>query len=375
MNKYIIFQPDTRSDIYQEWQQCLIKITRTRLQGFRLSKLSIYTAQTDYSVWISIVREIASSITNTFGDESPAFNVTIHPPENWNVIAEACYLNVETSTVVTKFFRSIPYVVRISKGWKEVLGAGLGTNAYSYETTQSAKKAFSQMLAVLSQEDMSFNHIVRQWNYIGSILDNDNYTQNYQNFNRIRVENYKKYRTISGYPAATGVGMKYGGFKMDFFAIKTEEHERITIIDNYDQHKPDAYDQQVLEGKDPPLFERAVLLNREHSSTLFISGTASIIGQDVYGIGDIEKQTITSIENINKLINAKELANLKINGNLTFEIILLRVYIKKQDDFNKVKLICNRYFPGVPSVYIEADICRHDLLVEIEAELSGFCPG
>jgi hypothetical protein len=50
------------------------------------------------------------------------------------------------------------------------------------------------------------------------------------------------------------------------------------------------------------------------------------------------------------------------------KFILLRVYVKNQDDFIKVKAICRERFPDVPSVFIESDICRDNLLVEIEAE-------
>lgn len=370
MNKYLIFLPDIKSGIYQEWQQCLAKITGTHLQGFRLSKLNVFTSQSDFNTWASVSTRIEASIIDTFGDQSPAFNVTIHPAENWSVIAEACYLDIDTSNVITKFFESVPYVIRISKRWKEVWGAGLGINSYRSDTTQSARKAFSQMRAILRLEDMSFDNIVRQWNYIGNISDN-NGSNNYQEFNRIRVENYKKYRKIPGYPAATGVGLKYGGCKMDFIAYESEDPESISIVDNYDQCKPYLYSQQVLKGKNLPLFERAILINKEHGSTLFISGTASILGQDTHGIGNVEKQTITTIENINKLINAKDLADIEVNGIINWGIILLRVYIKNRDDFAKVRSICGGYFPDAPAVYIEADICRPDLLVEIEAELSG----
>ena len=51
-------------------------------------------------------------------------------------------------------------------------------------------------------------------------------------------------------------------------------------------------------------------------------------------------------------------------------MLLLRVYIKKDEDFNKVKEICRRSYPDVPSVFIKADICRENLLIEIEAESS-----
>ena len=103
--------------------------------------------------------------------------------------------------------------------------------------------------------------------------------------------------------------------------------------------------------------------------TLFISGTASILGQDTIGIDDIEKQTLVTIENIMKLVDTNNRNGSP--GTTSFDtgdLILLRVYIKRQSDFEKVKQICSSYFNGAPSVFIEADVCRENLLVEIEAE-------
>jgi hypothetical protein len=50
------------------------------------------------------------------------------------------------------------------------------------------------------------------------------------------------------------------------------------------------------------------------------------------------------------------------------KFILLRVYVNNQDDFTKVRTICKEHFPEVPAVFIESDMCRDNLLVEIEAE-------
>jgi hypothetical protein len=40
------------------------------------------------------------------------------------------------------------------------------------------------------------------------------------------------------------------------------------------------------------------------------------------------------------------------------------------NDESQAREICNEQFKGSPMVFIEADICRDDLLTEIEAELS-----
>jgi enamine deaminase RidA (YjgF/YER057c/UK114 family) len=104
-------------------------------------------------------------------------------------------------------------------------------------------------------------------------------------------------------------------------------------------------------------------------SILFISGTASIIGQDIIGIEDIEKQTVVTLDNISKLTDQKRIGKMIPGVDKEWgKYILIRVYVKNQIDFEKVKAICKEYFPEVPSIFIESDICRDNLLVEIEAE-------
>jgi hypothetical protein len=50
----------------------------------------------------------------------------------------------------------------------------------------------------------------------------------------------------------------------------------------------------------------------------------------------------------------------------------LRVYVKEEQDMNDVKTVCNKYFPDVPTLYLISDICRDDLLVELEGITEWF---
>jgi len=121
--------------------------------------------------------------------------------------------------------------------------------------------------------------------------------------------------------------------------------------------------------KHPPQFERGLLLTSGNSSILFISGTASILVQETIGKEDIKKQTIVTIENIMKVSDPARISKIvsyKTVPRVKFS--LLRIYIKRQSDFRTARQICEKYFPGIPTVYVEADICRDDLLMEIEAE-------
>jgi enamine deaminase RidA (YjgF/YER057c/UK114 family) len=378
IGKYSVFVPEVRGDFIEEWRQCLKQIIYYQDTNFRLIKLNIFTDQPDYDTYIKVRKVIDKSIHNAFGRKCPAFNITVHPPEKpWKIAVEAAYSVADSSNVTTKVWNSIPYVVCESDFGKEVWACGLGFGLFYSDTKNAASAAFDQMKAILDVEGMSYNHLVRQWNYIGNILEIKKGVQNYQVFNKVRSEVYQKYRTIQGYPAATGIGMRLDGFSLDFCAVIAKESVIIKPIDNPAQINPYEYGQDVLRVvagkgksvKSQPLFERALLISGKVRSTLFISGTASILGQDITGIEDIEKQTIVTLDNIDKLTDKKRIGDMP--GKTERELgkfILLRVYVKNQGDFAKVKAICQERFPGVPSIFIQSDICRDNLLIEAEAE-------
>jgi enamine deaminase RidA (YjgF/YER057c/UK114 family) len=370
--------PEVRGDFSDEWRQCLKQIIYCQEPGFRIVKLNVFIDQPDNETYIKTRKGISKSIQNAFGKICPAFNITVHPPERpWKIVVEAGYTFVGSADVTTKVWNSIPYVICNSDFGKELWAGGMGFGLFYLDTGSATGAAFDQMKAILDAEDMSFDHIVRQWNYIGNILHLKKGFQNYQAFNEVRNEVYQKYRKIHGYPAATGIGMKLDGVSLDFCALKTKESVTIKPIENPDQLNAYEYGQEVLKGligkgnplKHPPQFERALLISCGRKSTIFVSGTASIIGQETIGIEDIEEQTVITIDNINKLTDQRRIGNLISSGCIDWgKYILLRVYVKNQENFTKVKSICKARFPEVPAIYIQSDICRDNLLVEIEAE-------
>jgi enamine deaminase RidA (YjgF/YER057c/UK114 family) len=109
------------------------------------------------------------------------------------------------------------------------------------------------------------------------------------------------------------------------------------------------------------------------NKNLFISGTASIIGQETIGRGDVREQTIVTIENIRKLTDLERINQIAgDSGSITGRYSLLRVYVKNQEDFEVVRSVCDEHFPKIPACFIESDICREDLLTEIECEFIIF---
>lgn len=253
---------------------------------------------------------------------------------------------------------------------KSIWGIGITSNTENLPLSDQIEYSFETVLQILENEGMNFADIVRQWNYIPGILEirpiDGRNLQHYQVFNEIRQKYYATSVFIDGYPAATGIGTRNGNFDLDFFAIKSSSMIQKIGLSNPKQHNAYEYHQQFLVGdassgqtKKTPLFERAKILKTKEGTTIFISGTASIVGEETIGIGDIKCQTEITINNMEELL-------LKMNGLQSKQFTYLRAYIKEEQDFQMVRSICERSFPDVSISYLQADVCRENLLVEIE---------
>ena len=100
---------------------------------------------------------------------------------------------------------------------------------------------------------------------------------------------------------------------------------------------------------------------------LFISGTASILGEQTVFPEDAARQTATTIQIIDSLISFNNLNNNRINLIFQPAPVNYRVYLKNKSDYSAVKSLCDSYFGMKNGIFVKADICRSNLLVEIEA--------
>jgi enamine deaminase RidA (YjgF/YER057c/UK114 family) len=232
----------------------------------------------------------------------------------------------------------------------------------------------------LEAEGMTFSNIIRQWNYIeqitGNVGKNGKVSQHYQIFNDVRSKYYGLSNFASGYPAATGIGMDFGGIGIDFIAVQTENQNSVIGVKSPVQADAYRYTEAVLKEncamsdfcRTTPKFERAKFFHTSENKWIFISGTAAIIGQDSADKDSIEFQTEMTIKNIQQLISKDNLLRNGINQEGEPTISYLRVYVKYRKDMDIVKQICSRYFKEMQIAYVVADICRPELLVEIEGQ-------
>jgi len=242
---------------------------------------------------------------------------------------------------------------------------------------ENACEAFNLLDSALREVGFDFSHIVRQWNYIEGITlsdtVNDRPLQNYQEFNDLRSLYYEKSNFINGYPSATGIGTANGGCMIEVIALKEKKTMNVKPVNNSLQVDAHSYSSNVLAGAEgmkefsTPKFERGKYMQIGDDCFLFISGTASILGEQTVFPEDAVSQTITTLKIIDSLISFNNLNNNKICLNSQPTPVNYRVYLKNEADYTAVKSLCDAYFGMKNSIFVKADICRSKLLVEIEA--------
>jgi chorismatase len=211
---------------------------------------------------------------------------------------------------------------------------------------------------------LDYSRLVRMWNMVEGI--NEPAAAGgcrYRRFCQGRGAAFEQWGIGSArMPAATGIGSHGGGVSFYFLAARTAE---LTHLENPRQTPAYRYPRRY--GLTPPSFARATYLPGA-PGRLFISGTASILGSDTVHVGDAVAQTVTTLENITALVAGENLARHGIDGHLSLrDLDQVKVYVKPGVDAAALRELCDEAFgDDVKLGFADVDICRADLLVEIE---------
>lgn len=302
---------------------------------------------------------LREKIRRRYGECEPALSYVSQPPLNAPLIMEVhSYIPDASDRITFRHHRGIPYVLLDNPSGRFLYAGGFQGDVIHFRMEQQAVEAFRLMGEVLKREGFPVHSIVRQWNYIEQITAFDGPDQHYQTFNNARGDFYARADWSQGYPAATGIGANLGGILVDADAAVFRDSACFaTSIDNNLQVAAHAYSEGVLETarqkKTTPKFERAKSLTFDGRRVIYISGTAAIRGEEsLKGVG-LERQLHITMENIAHLV-----------GNARPE--MLRVYLKYKSDYAEAERLMNAYGLDIPISYMWADVCRDELLIEIE---------
>ena len=238
----------------------------------------------------------------------------------------------------------------------EEAGAGLGDLAH---------RAYIGIFQAL--EAARLPNLVRLWNYLPNINREQLGLERYRQFNRGRQQAFLDARrdAFAGAPAACALGTtEDGAFRVRFLASSAVA----VPLENPRQVPAWRYPGEF--GPRSPTFSRAVLVpSAPDQLSLLISGTASIVGSASVHPGDVQAQTEETLRNLQAVIGA---AHERGSARYALERMTCTAYVRHADDANVVRrcleaAVGAKSIAAMRAIYAQADICRGDLLVEIEA--------
>jgi hypothetical protein len=214
-------------------------------------------------------------------------------------------------------------------------------------------------------------HLYRIWNYVPAINARVRGLENYRRFCRGRSFAFEEHfgrgfrRRL---PAASAVGAAGGPLALGFLAGRAKPR----YFENPNQVPAFEYPRE--HGPSPPSFSRATVVSTRKLRQIFLSGTASIRGHRTVAPHDLDGQLACTLENLNLI--ARAAGGDRGLGPAAGRRRTFRVHLRRGADHPRVAEWLGRELlgPGDTVSYCRADLCRADLLVEIEAELTDAGP-
>lgn len=225
--------------------------------------------------------------------------------------------------------------------------------------------AFAAYEDLFSEIGRQKGKLVRIWNQIPNILAKENGVIRYHRFNAGRLKAWERFgqKSQTGqiqFPASTGIGSA-GPF---LFIRALCSQNPLILLQNPQQIPPDKYSAKY--GALPPAFSRAAIVLRPDRHQVFVSGTASIIGEDTRHLGAPAAQAQETFNNLGKLIAHDNFQHHGYDGTFTFaDLKSMRVYVKFAEQFEGIRAVVEKH-ARCPTTYKLCDICRDGLLLEIE---------
>jgi chorismate lyase/3-hydroxybenzoate synthase len=119
-------------------------------------------------------------------------------------------------------------------------------------------------------------------------------------------------------------------------------------------------------GPRSPLFSRGTIFALNGARQFLISGTASVVGHETHHENQVANQLSESLRNVQSLFNEGHRlmgdARARMDGDG-----ILKVYIRNPEDYELIRQTLEAEAPAeIPRIYLQGDICRENLLTEID---------
>lgn len=217
--------------------------------------------------------------------------------------------------------------------------------------TATAKLAYERLHAFLA--DRTDRHVLRVWNYLGAINHGEGDAERYKHFCDGRAAGMGDF-FAEGFPAATAIGHLGNPHLLQVYLLACDQPGG--RVENPRQVSAWRYPRQY--GRTPPSFARAMTLPAQDA--LAISGTAAVVGHASAHQDDLDAQLTETLTNLEALLASAGMA-------AGFDTQSpLKIYVRHGADAARVRAFAQQRLPGVPVLLLHGDICRSELLVEID---------
>lgn len=200
-------------------------------------------------------------------------------------------------------------------------------------------------------------HLLRMWNFMDAINVGEGDAERYKRFCLGRAAGLGRVPEET-YPAGTAVGRRDGDRRLQLCWIAARE--RGNPVENPRQVQ--AYRYPRCYGPSPPSFCRAIDLP---AGPLLVSGTASIVGSESMHRGDLAAQLDETARNL--LLVAGVAGGRAGPAPALPGGTVLKTYLRDLEAAREAEARLKAALgPGVSVLALGADICREELLVEVE---------
>lgn len=203
------------------------------------------------------------------------------------------------------------------------------------------------------QEQSDFPHLLRMWNYLDAINEGDGDAERYRQFCVGRALGLGRPHS-KRLPAATAIGRQQTTHLVQVFWVAARVDG--AAIEN--PRQVSAYHYPRAHGPVSPSFSRAMVAP---DSTVLVSGTASIVGHVSQHEGDAQAQLAETLRNL-----AAVTAHAGVRHDAARRQDLLKVYVRDPALVPMIAARLQEAYPGATPIYFAGDVCRRELLLEIE---------
>jgi len=237
-------------------------------------------------------------------------------------------------------------------GARQCFVGGLSPADNTLSRSDQTRCTLENLQTILAQAGFELADTVRTWFFLENILEW------YDDFNRARTNIYDGVKFHTGsLPASTGVGAKNptgAALALAAWAFRP--------LENYSCAREVASPLQCPAPAYGSSFSRAMELASDMGRRLFISGTASIApGGKTLWVGDVHKQVELTMAVVEAMLRAR--------GGDFSDLTRATAYFRHPADAGVfTEWRAANQLAQMPVVTAQCDVCRDDLLFELEAE-------